>query len=53
MAHHSIHQMWENFKKINPDAPERYAAWSFGNSKKMTDKTSTTCDSWYKNSYFI
>lgn len=18
MAHHSIHQMWENFKKINP-----------------------------------
>nr|WP_303966395.1 ASCH domain-containing protein [Sporosarcina ureae] len=30
--------MWEEFKRIDPDAPEHYEAWSFGNSKQMADE---------------
>lgn len=37
MSNDSISQMWENFKKINPDA-NNYEAWAFGNSKGLADE---------------
>ncbi|GGD14350.1 ASCH domain-containing protein [Pontibacillus salipaludis] len=38
MSHNSIQQMWDNFKKENPQAPEDYEAWAFGDSKEMADE---------------
>ncbi|MCE7791840.1 ASCH domain-containing protein [Salipaludibacillus sp. CUR1] len=38
MSNDSISQMWEDFKKVNPDAPENYEAWAFGDSKEMADE---------------
>ncbi|ARD49657.1 RNA-binding protein [Sporosarcina sp. P33] len=29
--------MWEKYKEIQPEAPDRYEAWSFGDSKEMAD----------------
>lgn len=34
----SIIQMWEDYRKINPNAPKEYIAWSFGDSKEMADE---------------
>ncbi|PID24888.1 hypothetical protein CSV60_07485 [Sporosarcina sp. P7] len=34
----SIERVWEEFKSTHPDAPEKYVAWSFGNSKQMADE---------------
>ncbi|WP_345239329.1 ASCH domain-containing protein [Pontibacillus salipaludis] len=38
MSHNSIQQMWDDFKKENPQAPEDYEAWAFGDSKEMADE---------------
>ncbi|WP_147803931.1 ASCH domain-containing protein [Alkalicoccus halolimnae] len=34
----SISRMWEDYKKNNPDAPDTYEAWAFGDSKEMADE---------------
>ncbi|WEG15114.1 ASCH domain-containing protein [Alkalihalophilus pseudofirmus] len=34
----SITQLWETFRKSNPNAPEEYSAWAFGDSKEMADE---------------
>ncbi|MEC2072579.1 ASCH domain-containing protein [Alkalihalophilus marmarensis] len=34
----SITQLWETFRKSNPNAQEEYSAWAFGDSKKMADE---------------
>ena len=38
VSNESIQQMWEEFKKSHPEAPQHYEAWSFGNSKEMADE---------------
>ncbi|OZU90609.1 RNA-binding protein [Virgibacillus indicus] len=38
MNNDSIKQIWEDFRKFNPDAPENYQAWAFGDSREMADK---------------
>ncbi|WP_158233864.1 ASCH domain-containing protein [Sporosarcina sp. P3] len=38
VSNESIERMWEEFKRIHPNAPEQYEAWSFGNSKQMADE---------------
>ncbi|MFC7063778.1 ASCH domain-containing protein [Halobacillus seohaensis] len=38
MSNDSIIQMWEDFQKINPNAPKSYEAWAFGDSKEMADE---------------
>ncbi|WP_156290992.1 ASCH domain-containing protein [Oceanobacillus salinisoli] len=38
MSNDSINQMWEEFKKINPNAPKDYEAWAFGDSEEMADE---------------
>ncbi|WP_100372123.1 ASCH domain-containing protein [Bacillus sp. FJAT-45037] len=38
MNNHSILQMWENYRKRNPNAPDEYSAWAFGDSKEMADE---------------
>ncbi|AQQ55575.1 ASCH domain-containing protein [Planococcus lenghuensis] len=38
MSNDSITQMWEEFKKMNPNAPKSYEAWAFGDSKEMADE---------------
>lgn len=38
MNNHSTKHLWEKFKKINPNAPENYEAWAFGDSEKMADE---------------
>ncbi|KGX92395.1 hypothetical protein N781_16770 [Pontibacillus halophilus JSM 076056 = DSM 19796] len=38
MSQDSINQIWEAFKKLNPNAPATYEAWAFGNSKEMADE---------------
>ncbi|MBM7542701.1 ASCH domain-containing protein [Amphibacillus cookii] len=37
MKKNSIIQMWEDYKKINPNVPNDYQAWAFGDSKEMAD----------------
>lgn len=34
----SVKQLWKEFKAINPDTPEYYEAWAFGDSEKMADE---------------
>lgn len=34
----SIDQMWSRFKAKNPDVPDQFNAWSFGNSAEMADE---------------
>ncbi len=34
-SNNSIQKMWQDFKEIQPDAPETYEAWAFGDSKEM------------------
>ncbi|WP_085994190.1 ASCH domain-containing protein [Oceanobacillus senegalensis] len=38
MSKDSVVQMWESYQKINPDAPENYEAWAFGDSQEMADE---------------
>ncbi|MCP8616233.1 ASCH domain-containing protein [Salirhabdus salicampi] len=38
MSNNSTIQMWENYRKINPNAPKDYEAWAFGDSKEMADE---------------
>ncbi|GAA0307281.1 uncharacterized protein YhfF [Gracilibacillus halotolerans] len=38
MNNDSIKQLWEEYNKINPNAPDHYDAWPFGNSKEMADE---------------
>lgn len=38
MNKESINQIWQAYKEINPNAPEKYEAWAFGNSKELADK---------------
>lgn len=33
-----MNQMWEEYRKLNPNAPESYEAWAFGDSKEMADE---------------
>lgn len=38
MKNESIIQMWEDFRKMNPNTGEKtYTAWAFGASKEMAD----------------
>lgn len=34
----SVIQLWEHYRKINPNAPKDYEAWAFGDSKEMADE---------------
>lgn len=38
MNKESVIQMWEDYRKVNPDAPKVYDAWAFGDSKEMADE---------------
>ncbi|OLS37139.1 RNA-binding protein [Alkalihalophilus pseudofirmus] len=38
MNNQSINYLWETFRKSNPNAPEEYSAWAFGDSKEMADE---------------
>ncbi|WP_335696126.1 ASCH domain-containing protein [Sporosarcina ureae] len=38
VSNESIERIWEEFKRVHPDAPAQYEAWSFGNSKQMADE---------------
>lgn len=37
MGNKSVIQLWEAYRKINPNAPKDYEAWAFGDSKEMAD----------------
>lgn len=41
MVNDSVVQLWKQFKKEYPDAPEHYEAWAFGDSKEMADELAT------------
>ncbi|MUV37757.1 5-formyltetrahydrofolate cyclo-ligase [Lentibacillus sp. JNUCC-1] len=34
----TANELWNAYRKINPDAPEEYEAWAFGDSKDMADE---------------
>lgn len=38
MSNYSANELWEDFRKFNPNAPESYDAWAFGHSKEMADE---------------
>lgn len=38
MSNDSVIQLWENYLKLNPDAPKDFVVWAFGGSKEMVDK---------------
>lgn len=38
MEDQSVIELWGKYRKINPDAPEDYDAWAFGDSKEMADE---------------
>src|SRR5699024_4751783 len=38
MEKDAVIQMWENYRKIKPDASKDYDVWAFGNSKEVADK---------------
>lgn len=38
MSHESIKQIWQEYQKLNPNTPEEYDAWAFGDSKEMADE---------------
>lgn len=38
MGSKSVLQLWENYRKINPNAPKDYEAWAFGDSNEMADE---------------
>lgn len=35
---HSIRKLWGEYQKENPNAPEEYEVWAFGDSKEMADE---------------
>ncbi|MEI3611849.1 ASCH domain-containing protein [Pseudogracilibacillus sp. SO30301A] len=37
MKNESAIQLWNEFKKVNPNAPSDYDVWAFGDSKEMAD----------------
>jgi uncharacterized protein YhfF len=37
MKNDSVIQIWEDFRKMNPDSPTEYVSWAFGNTKEMAD----------------
>ncbi|GAB3800956.1 ASCH domain-containing protein [Virgibacillus kimchii] len=41
MEDKTVIQLWEKYRKINPNAPEDYEAWAFGDSKEMADELAT------------
>jgi len=38
MEDKTVMQLWKDYKKINPNAPNDYEAWAFGDSKEMADE---------------
>ncbi|MCD5323357.1 ASCH domain-containing protein [Pontibacillus chungwhensis] len=38
MSQDSMKEIWDRYKKDNPEAPESYEAWAFGDSKEMADE---------------
>jgi uncharacterized protein YhfF len=38
MGNKSVILLWEEYRKINPNAPKDYEAWAFGNSKEMANE---------------
>ncbi|MBY0098393.1 ASCH domain-containing protein [Mesobacillus maritimus] len=37
MKNNSIIQLWEEYRKMEPNSPTDYVAWAFGNTKEMAD----------------
>lgn len=37
MQRNMIEQFWDNYRKINPEAPAHFQAWSFGSNAQMAD----------------
>jgi uncharacterized protein YhfF len=33
-----IEKIWKDYQRFNPDAPDTYDAWAFGDSKEMADE---------------
>jgi uncharacterized protein YhfF len=38
LKHMSVENMWQEFKKMNPEAPDHYEAWAFGDTREMADE---------------
>ena len=38
MEKNAILTLWEEYKKVNPEAPDHYDAWAFGSSKESADE---------------
>lgn len=38
MENKTVNQLWENYQKINRNAPGDYEAWAFGDSKEMANE---------------
>ncbi|QOV10153.1 ASCH domain-containing protein [Viridibacillus arvi] len=38
MGNKSAIELWENFKKLNPDTPNNYEVWAFGDTNEMADE---------------
>src|SRR5699024_6094480 len=38
MNKESVIQMWEDYRKVNPDAPKVYDAWAVGATKEIADE---------------
>ncbi|MCD2257231.1 ASCH domain-containing protein [Agrilactobacillus fermenti] len=38
MQRNRIEQFWDNYRQINPQAPEQFQAWAFGSGAKMADE---------------
>ena len=38
MTNQSAIQLWNEYKKLNPNAPSEYDVWAFGDSKEMADE---------------
>lgn len=38
MKNRTVTELWNDYRKINPKAPENYEAWAFGDSKEMANE---------------
>lgn len=38
MKNKTASELWNDYRNVNPDAPENYEAWAFGNSKEMANE---------------
>lgn len=38
MENKTVIELWGNYKKLNPDAPNNYDVWAFGDSNEMADE---------------